>query len=363
MTASATARPETPNPGSNPMRSFTRPASLAVLVLAAACGRSAGAAEAAPESVVPVRTAEVVLEWVVDAVRATGTVHARDEIQLSFKSGGVVARVAVEEGDRVRRGQTLATLETHEVDAQVDRARSALAKAERDLARAQALFADSVATLQQVQDARTAAELARAEVQAAAFNRRHAAIVAPVDGVVLRRLAEGGELAAAGAPVLVVGSSERGMVLRAGVADRDAVRLRPGDRAVVRLEALPGRAFAGTVREVSPAADRATGTYRVEVALEPGGVPLVSGLVGGVELRPSSGAETAMVPIEAILEADGPAATVYTVADGRARRLAVTVGRIQGDRVAVTGGLDGVVRVVTDGAAYLHDGAAVREVP
>jgi multidrug efflux pump subunit AcrA (membrane-fusion protein) len=82
-------------------------------------------------------------------------------------------------------------------------------------------------------------------------------------------------------------------------------------------------------------------------------------------MRPAAGAEMALVPIGSILEADGDAATVYTLAaDGRtAKRLPVTVGFIAGERVAVSGGLEGVSRVVTDGAAYLGDGAAVQVVP
>jgi RND family efflux transporter MFP subunit len=182
---------------------------------------------------------------------------------------------------------------------------------------------------------------------------------------VLRKLANDGELVGAGMPVLVLGSSERGQVLKVGVADRDAVRLKPGDAATVRFDAFPGQEFAGSVREVAPAADPATGTYRVEVTVQPGGRALSSGLVGRVEIRPAAGAQMAVVPIGAILEADDESATLYTLsADGRrARRLPVTVGFIQGERVTVTGGLEGVDRVVTDGAAYLSDGAAVKVVP
>ena len=97
----------------------------------------------------------------------------------------------VAEGQQVRRGQPLATLDLREIDAQVCRRAQRRHKAERDLERAEALYADSVATLAQVQDARTGAEVARSGLQAAAFNRRYATIVAPADGVVLRRLAAG----------------------------------------------------------------------------------------------------------------------------------------------------------------------------
>jgi multidrug efflux pump subunit AcrA (membrane-fusion protein) len=84
-----------------------------------------------------------------------------------------------------------------------------------------------------------------------------------------------------------------------------------------------------------------------------------------VEIRPAGGAPATLVPIEAVLEADGSEATVYTLsADGRrARRRQVTVAFVDGDRVAVARGLEGDTRVLTDGAAYLDDGAAVRVVP
>lgn len=343
----------------------TKLIALPLLLFAAACGGDAQAETAPAADVVAVRTAPVAREWVTRAVEATGTLHSKDEIELSFKMPGVIARVLVAQGQQVRRGQPLATLDLREIDAQVMAAQSAVTKAQRDLERAEALYADSVATLAQVQDARTGAEVARSGLQAAAFNRRYATIVAPADGVVLRKLANDGELVNPGTAVLVLGSSERGQVLRVGVADRDAVRLKVGDAATVRFDAFPGDAFAGTVREVAPSADPRTGTYQVEVGVAAEGRALASGLVGRVEIRPAAGTEMALVPIQAILEADGPNATVYTVSADRrrARRLPVTVGFIQGERVAVSGGLDGVAAVVTDGAAYLGDGAAVKVVP
>ena len=99
-------------------------------------------------------------------------------------------------------------------------------------------------------------------------------------------------------------------------------------------------------------------------------------LPGAFSLAPSEGESSRTVllidgddfarqTLTSILEADGSTATVYTLTDDgrRARRLPVTVGFIQGERVAVSGGLDGVSSVVTDGAAYLGDGAAVKVVP
>jgi RND family efflux transporter MFP subunit len=167
-----------------------------------------------------------------------------------------------------------------------------------------------------------------------------------------------------GATVVVLGSRARGTVLRAGVADRDVVRLRRGDRAVVRFDAVPDREFSGRVTEIAAAAEPGTGTYAVEVSL-PDARGLASGLVGLARIQPSAARPATLVPIEALLEADAQQGTVYALsADGaRAERRRVTVLFIVGDRVALAGGLDGVAAVVTDGAAYLNDGAAVRVVP
>ena len=330
-----------------------------------ACGGSGVRGEtSADEEPVAVRTAPVEEEALAIPVGASGTLGPKEEIALSFKVGGVIDRVLVDAGARVRAGDTLAALDLREIDAGVARAQSGTEKAERDLARVRRLYDDSVATRAQVQDAETAARIARADLDAARFNRRYAVIVAPARGVLLRRLAEPGEIIAPGIPVVLLGSRGRGTVMRVGLADRDVVRVQLGDSARVRLDALPQRVFDGVVSEVAAAAEPGTGTYAVEIAV-PTAVDLAAGLVGRVEIRPSRSQRMMIVPIEAILEADGTEATVFALsADGRrAERRRVTVAFIAGDRVAIGRGLTGVQVVVTEGAAYLRDGDIVRIMP
>jgi multidrug efflux pump subunit AcrA (membrane-fusion protein) len=140
--------------------------------------------------------------------------------------------------------------------------------------------------------------------------------------------------------------------------------VRGGDPAVALFDALPGREVAGRVSRIGAAADPATGTYEVEIELAESR-SLAAGLVGRVEIRPFRGATASLIPIEAVLEADGNDATVYALtSDGRrAQRRRVRVGYLHDGKVAVADGLDGVTRVVTDGAAYLDDGSPVRVVP
>jgi RND family efflux transporter MFP subunit len=333
-----------------------------------ACGRDARGATPAPEQSVLVRTAAVAVAGAA-SISATGSLGAKDEIPLAFKIGGVVARVAVDEGARVRAGQPLAELDLREIDAMVSKATAGAEKARRDVARIERLYHDSVATLAQWQDAQTARDAAEADLRAARVNREFAVIVAPGDGVVLRRVVNAGAQVSSGAQVLLFGSAGRGNVLRAGLADRDAVRVHEGDAAVVTFDAFAGREFSGRVRQVGAAADPRTGTYAVEVAVN-GADALPSGLVGRVRItvRTTSGAANApgvaAIPAEALVEGAGDRGVVFALdAPGRrALRRDVGLVGVDGDRVLVRG-LDGVTRVITAGAAWLRDSARVEVKP
>src|SRR5262245_57673319 len=122
-----------------------------LLATVAACGRGAAtpARSATPNvaQTIAVRATPVREESVAQPVIATGTVAAKEETPLAFKIGGVVAEVFVHEGETVRAGQPLASLDLREIDALVSKAKSNASKAERDLARVRRLDAESVATL------------------------------------------------------------------------------------------------------------------------------------------------------------------------------------------------------------------------
>ena len=340
---------------------------IAAVALLAACGDNPSPQATAPTASAPVRVAPAESAIVSGGVRAVGILGPRDELRLSFKTGGVVERVAVDVGDRVTAGQLLAVLKRAEVDAAVAQAAEAAEKSRRDLERARQLRLDEVATQEQVEDLTTAYNVARSTLETARFNARFASIVAPADGVVLQRLAKASELVQGGQPVLVLGATGEGWVVRIALADRDAVRVNLGDTATVSFDAFPGRSFAGRVTRIGSSADPYTGTFEVEIEVAPEGARFARGLVAKVQLaiRGEQGDEAqTVVPVTALVEADGPAAIVYVLdsSAGVARRRTVTVGQIAGDRVVVIAGLVPGEQVVTDGAAWLTDGRPVRVV-
>lgn len=333
----------------------------ALLVALGGCRQAPPAPAAVPAR--PVVLAEVTSGALTEHLRVVGVLAPRDEVRLSFKVPGIVEAIAVEEGVAVRRGALLAQLKATEVDAQLVQAREAADKAERDLARGRALYADEVATREQVEDLSTAAASTRAGLEAARFNARYARIEAPGDGVVLRKLAEPGEHVQAGQPVLSVADLGRGWVVRAGFADRDVVKIRRGAQARVTLDAFPERSFSAVVQQVGSSADPQNGTFQVEFAVRPDGAPFAAGMVAKIDVDHLAVDDThPVVPLTALLAANGDRATVYVVAAGSdvARRRTIRIGAVDGLRVAALEGLSVGERVVTDGAAYLADGERVR---
>ncbi|MBI3567701.1 MAG: efflux RND transporter periplasmic adaptor subunit [Gemmatimonadetes bacterium] len=327
--------------------------------VAAACAQSDAAQPATPPQ--PVSVARVTMAPAAPVIVATGTLGAKEELPLAFKVGGVVQRVRAEAGQGVRAGALLAELSQTEIGAEVEKARLGKAKAERDLARVKSLYRDSVATLEQMQDATTAFDVAQQNLRVAEYNRQYAVVRAPSDGVVLRRLVEAGQLVSPGAPVVLFRSDRRGVVLRAGLPDRDAVRVLVGDTAVVEFDAYPGERFTGRVSQVAASATSGTGTYEVEIALGDKARRLASGLVGRVTLAPPRAGLVPTVPVEAVLEAHGDSATLFEYAAGpaTARRRRVHIGALEGSRVAVLGGLDTGATVIVAGGAWLRDGQKV----
>src|SRR5262245_20640017 len=353
--SSTTPLPRASCPWMSPMRTSIALVFLAVFI--AGCGNHAQPQAARPT---PVRVQEAVQGPAIPLVDTNGLVVNKHELRLSFKMGGVVRRIPVQEGDTVKQGQRLAEIELTEVDAQVEQARQMAEKAQRDLARGENLFADQVISLEQLQDLRTQASVADAQFKSAQFNLGYSVISAPRDGVVLRKLVEERELVPAGTPVLVFGESDRGFVVRSALADREIVNVKLGDKGEIRMDAFPGQAMTGTVVEVASAADVKSGMFPIEVHFDAPPPRLVSGLGARLRLAPqTTAAPLTYVPMAALVEGNGDRASVFVISGGKAMRRDVRVAFITADSIALESGITSGEAVITDGALFLENGEPV----
>jgi RND family efflux transporter MFP subunit len=298
-------------------------------------------------------------------VQATGRLASKAEIQLAFKIDGVIERIAVDEGERVQRGATLARLHLAEIDARVLEAESGLAKARRDLERTRQLHRDSVATLEEEQNAETAVTVAEARLQAARFNRQYAVIEAPETGRILRRHAEAGEYVGPGRPIVTLGAMGRGWVVRAGLPAADVVRVALGDTAQVRLDAYPDQSVRATVTEIADAADPRTGTFEVELSVAAPDLTLKSGFIGRVRLTPSGAPPAVEVPATALVGGTGARGTVfrYDARTGTVHPQPVGIAQVQDSTIILREGLAAGTPIVVAGTQRLAAGDSVRVVP
>lgn len=297
-------------------------------------------------------------------IEAGGVLSTKKEMNLSFKIGGFIDRLYTDEGQRVGAGQLLAQLNPTEINAQVIKARQQVEKLERDLQRLKKLYADTAATLEQVQDLSTALEVAEADLDIAEYNQQYSKIYAPSGGRVLRRFAETNELVQPGQPIFqVAGDGKNAFILNIGVADRDVVRLQLGDRADIRFDAYPGENFTAYVSEIAEAANPATGAFDLELAVNPAGKNLRNGFIGKVTLYPGRQAPYYRIPMDALVEGYRDRAKVFLADSSRTKAVshAVHPGYIGAEFFTIpTTDLPADAYVITAGAAYLKDGAKIR---
>lgn len=292
-------------------------------------------------------------------VRATGVLGTTTQMKLSFKTGGIIKQLNIREGESVRRGEVLAVLDLSEVSAQVNQARIGYEKSERDLRRAGNLYRDSVATLEQYEDARSAFELAQARKQIAEFNLLHSQIKAPSDGKIQKILVEANEMIAPGYPALLFASTENDWVVRSALVDKDIVKLSMGDSGQVTMDAFPGTRFKAEITEMGTVADPVTGTYEVELLILQSLPQFRTGFFSRVLIYPTEINHLLVIPIEALLDANDKTASVFVYEQGKAIKRRIKTGSIVDDRIVISDGLKEGEFVITDGAKYVRDDSGV----
>lgn len=342
---------------------------IGLLCLTGGCGENASAGPQTDASTqvderIPVHTVAIQQKSIDLPIHASGILTSSAEQRLSFKIGGVISKVYVDEGDVVRPGQLLAVLDKTEIDAQVAQAQQALTKAERDLGRVEGLYKDSSATLELLQNATTGRDLAKETARIARFNQQYAEIRATKGGKIIKKLMNEGEITGPGTPVFVLfETGNNDWVVKINVSDRDWARLRTGMSATATMDAYEGTRFAGKVTDLAPAADPANGLYPVEIRVQPQGKRFAPGLFAQVDITPGQSRPYTLVPVEALVEGDGKAAFVFTLqADGQSvRKTPVQVAFIEQNQAVISSGLEGVAEVVTSGAPYLSEKKKVRK--
>lgn len=345
-----------------------------LLLLAVELGACAKPEEAPPPPR-PVLVQTVRLSPTTAVNAYNGDVRARHEADLGFRIGGKLIERRVDIGANVRRGQVLARLDPQDAALSARAAAAQRAAVETDLALAQAEYDRALGLKEKnfisgsVLDARRSAleaatsrlQQARAQSDLAANQSGYTTLTADRDGVVTAILAEPGQVVAAGQPVARIAQPGAREVL-IHVPESRIAGLRIGGAAQVRPWAAAERAYPGEVREIAPAADVATRTYAVRVAVSGADEALPLGATASVVIS-GTAAEVIRLPLPTVTQQDGRSAVwVVDAASGRVEPRPVEVMAWREESALVASGVTPGERVVVAGVHKLTAGEVVRPV-
>lgn len=341
---------------------------LILALLLAGCGGHDEAAKAPAAPTAQARSMVVAADARVAYHAAPATVVALDRAEVASRLMGYISNIAVVEGQAVTRGQRLFTVDPLDVQGQVDQARggvlqaeSAYADAKADYDRFNNLFKEEVVSRQQLDKAKLQYDLAAARLSqakaglgTASGQLRYATVTSPIAGVVTRKLANAGDLAAPGKPVLVVENPAR-LQIETQVPEVVLSQLKPGQTVPVEVDGIAGQ-IEGKVARISPAADPVSHTFLVKLDVPAQG--LRSGSFARA-LFPAGESKTLAVPVAAVVNRAGIEGVFVLDKGGIAQFRMVRRGGEVGDLVEIQAGLQAGERIVVEGAEKLESGDKV----
>lgn len=356
----------------------TTKASLPLIVLSAAgltaCGQATGADETV-DTVRPVKTLVVGARDQANTRMLPGTVQAASAVDLSFRVGGPLVALAVDEGQAVKKGQVLARIDPRDyrvrvrsIEARLGAARAQLTHAEINHTRAERLAAKDALPKARLDDASAALDVTRAEVtaaeralEAAKLALSDSTLRAPFAGRVSRRRVENHQTVAPGQPILLLQRTDAPEVhvdlSESALADFLAA---PADALTVRFPRLGDTVYPVRVTSRQADADRQTRTYEVVLAVEGDVAGLEPGMTAEVQWRRTSARRTLVVPLAAVGRSPDGQPVVYRLVDGHLERQAVTLGPVSDEGVVLKAGVSPGDVLLAAGVQAALPGQSVR---
>ncbi|MEJ7746664.1 MAG: efflux RND transporter periplasmic adaptor subunit [Luteimonas sp.] len=334
-----------------------------VLVLGA-CKRGEGDAQAkgkdgedkGPEAV-PVEVVAASRRAIAASYTGTAPLEARGESQVVAKTSGVALSVMAEEGQQVRAGQVLVRLDSARAALQAAQSSSQMRKLEANYARSRQLASQKLISANDIDQIKFDLENARAVNRLANLELSYANVTAPISGVIAQRMIKPGNFVQINTPIFrIVDISRLEAVLN--VPERELETLKAGLPVLLQVDALSGKTFQGTVDRIAPVVDSGSGTFRVICAFDGGGL-LQPGMFGRIKIDYDQRANALVIPRIALLD-DEENPAVYVARNGKAVRVPVKLGFMDGEWAEVREGVKQGEPVVTAGKVALRDGSAVQ---
>ena len=373
---------------------MTRPGLLApavlllTVVLLTGCSNSNTPAEGDDSRRVPVRASAVRTGSITAYLDVAGTTAPRMRAKMGSKVDGTISEITVDEGDEIRKGQLLLSLDPVEFQLDVERASAALKTARAELRQAREDYErkgldwkrisslyerrviakhryDSMKASHHMAEAAVAgarAEVARRKAELGLAEKRYAdsRVTAPFDGVVTKKMLHAGEVSSVyGYNWEALEVMDLSLIkIECDLAEKWRTRIAPGMPALITVDAFPGETFQGTITTITPLVDQQQRTFRFKIIIPNSTNRLTAGMFARIRIAIESRQGTTIVPTDDILQTP-EGHSVFLVQDGRARRHRIELGIVEGRKAEVVSGLQPGDMVVTAGSHRLQDGTPV----
>lgn len=305
-----------------------------------------------------VNVAVLKAQTVEDRLVLTGVVEPWEDVLLSSEAQGKLEWQGVKEGQRVEAGQELARIETALLRAQLDQAQAHARLAEQELQRLRTLSEKGVATAQNMDKAQAERDVAAANLRLIQTQVDKSVLRAPFGGVIDKLFKDESELVEMGAPLVRLVQTHK-VKMKIGIPERDISYFAPGDRQMVRLDALRDREFPGVIYKIGTIADDDTLTFRTEVEVDNAEGVIKPGMIGRVSLVRKRYPDSIVVPMFSILSVENQR-FVFVEQDGVAHVRPIEIGVIQETSVQATSGLSAGDRLIVVGQRDLKEGDSVK---
>ncbi|MBY5922242.1 efflux RND transporter periplasmic adaptor subunit [Ferrimonas balearica] len=309
---------------------------------------------------VPVETQQVSVDNVSAYYRTTALLEAPEEAQVVARVSGIIESLHVEEGQLVKAGEPLATIDPKRYRLALNKAQAELDVIDQELERLHAIANQQLVSQETLAKLEYRRQAALADRDIAALQLTYSKVSSPIDGVVAKRYVKRGKMAAEHEALFHIVQQEtlHGIL---HLPERELSRIRIGQEAELTVEGLSEPQLAQVLR-IAPVVDPETGTFKITLTLDNRAGTLKAGMLSRARVRFDTHHNTLVVPRMALVRQDLGQA-VFVIHEGQAQSRMVEVGYEDGERVEILKGLEAGEQVVIRGQHQLKDEAQVEVIP
>lgn len=300
-------------------------------------------------------------------INYSGTVEEENGVALSFATGGTIKQLRVKVGDRVRRGQLIASVDPTSIKNSFDMAHATRQQAEDAFKRMKQLHDNGslpdikwVEAQSQLQQAVSAENIARKSLN-------DCNLYAPMDGVISEKNAEVGQNAAPSMPIAKLVTT-RVLNVKIAVPEKEMTGIHVRQRAIIQVQALDGRRFSGYIIEKGVIADPITRSYSVKIRVEGATDGLLPGMVSSVSLNKVSATSsvsnensTIVIPASLVQLGDDNSNFVWVDEGGKAVRRTIVCGEYMSNGVSIVSGLKSGDKLIVEGQQKVCTGTPLKK--